>query len=910
MSEGRRGRDDSPLAGGLGVLAPTGGPSERDEQLLSGLLQIVPSPAWVFESETLRFLEVNDAFVERYGHSRAELRSLTMLDIWPPEDAPARLAELENLGRAPDRRSLQRHRRKGGAIVPVETSSAPLLHEGREARVLIAEEVPGRRATEEELERQAAFFRQVIDINPSFVFAKDRQGRFILANQAVADLYSTTVQDLLGKTDADFAASPDDAEDFRRSDLEVMDTRREMRIPLEKFTDPRGNVRWLEKVKRPIVGNDGRADHVLGVATDVTDRKRFEDDLKKSAERFRLVASATNEVVWDWDLAAETLWWNEGVLTSFGYDPNAPGNDSWWSDHLDPEDRERTLTALQEAIAGSGSRWHAEYRLVKANGQRADVIDRGFIVRDETGRAVRMIGALKDVTAQKRTEEILRASEERYRYLFENNPQPMWVFDEETLAFLAVNPSACRRYGYTREEFLTMTIRDIREPEDVPVLARQIATDTRTYQESGVWRHRKKDGSLIEVEITSHGLIFEDRPSRLVLASDVTERRRLELQLRQSQKMDAIGQLAGGIAHDFNNLLTAILGYADLLTNQLPPGDVLREEVAEITKAGERAASLTRQLLAFSRRQVLEPKRLDLNAIVRGIERMLRRLIGENIELVAALDPSLAPVRADAGQIEQVILNLVVNSRDAMLEGGKLTIETANVELDEAYALRHATVQPGHFVMLAVSDTGCGMDAETQSRIFEPFFTTKTKDSGTGLGLSTVYGIVKQSNGFVWTYSEVGKGTTLKVYLPRSEGAVEPTEPPSAASAAPQATETVLLVEDDPSLRKLARTILKSLGYTVLDAGAGAAALELARRHAGAIDLVLTDVVMPQMSGTDFVSALKTVRPDVAVLFMSGYTEDAIIRHNVLESKTAFLQKPFTRATLARKIREVLNARG
>ena len=460
-----------------------------------------------------------------------EIRSMTMLDVWLPEDVPARLAELESRGQATEKRSLQRHRTKGGAIVPVETSSSPLVHEGREARVVIAEEVSGRRATVEELQKQAAFFRQVIDINPSFVFAKDRQGRFILVNQAVADLYSTTVEELLGKTDADFAASPADAEEFRQSDLEVMDSRREMYIPQEKFTDPRGNVRWLEKVKRPIVGSDGRADHVLGVAIDITDRKRFEDELKKSAERFRLVASATNEVVWDWDLAAETMWWNEGVLTSFGYDPNAPENASWWSDHLDPEDRERALTDLREALAGTGLRWQAEYRLRKADGQQADVIDRGFIIRDESGRAVRMIGALKDVTAQKRSEEILRASEERYRYLFENNPQPMWVYDEETLAFLAVNTSACRRYGYTREEFLAMTIRDIRRPEDVPVLARQIATDAREYQESGIWRHRKKDGSLIEVEITSHGLLFEDRPARLVLASDVTERRRLESQL-------------------------------------------------------------------------------------------------------------------------------------------------------------------------------------------------------------------------------------------------------------------------------------------------------------------------------------------------------------------------------------------
>ena len=761
----------------------------------------------------------------------------------------------------------------------------------------------------DERQSQFAFIRQVIDVNPSFVYVKDRKGRFILVNQAVADLYGTTVEELLGKTDADYASSPADVEGFRQSDLEVMDSLREMHFPAEKFTDPQGNVRWLEKVKRPIVGSDGRADSVLGVAVDITDRKRFEDELQKSEERFRLVASATNDVVWDWDLVTDAMWWSEGVLALFGYDPDAPESASWWSDNLDPADRARALASLRQAIAGTGSSWQAEYRLRKSDGRHADVIDRGFIVRDDSGKAIRMIGALRDVTAQKRSDEILRASEERYRYLFENNPQPMWVFDEKTLAFLAVNTAACRHYGYTREEFLTMTIRDIRPPEDVPVLARQIASETTDYQESGIWRHRKKDGTPIEVEITSHPFLFESSPAQLVLAADITERRRLESQLRQSQKMEAIGQLAGGVAHDFNNLLTAILGYADLLASQLPKDEILQEEVAEITKAGERAATLTRQLLAFSRRQVLEPKLLDLNGIVRSIEKMLRRLIGEHIDLVATLDPALAPVRADAGQIEQVILNLVVNSRDAMPEGGKVTIETANVELGEAYCLQHAAVQPGLYVMLAVSDTGAGMDTATQSRIFEPFFTTKTKDKGTGLGLSTVYGIVKQSGGSIWTYSEIGKGTTFKVYLPRAEGTAEVIERPAPALPAARATETVLLVEDDPSLRKLALTILTGLGYTVLDAGAGSDALDLAREHTGSIDLVLSDVVMPQMSGADFVSTLRASRPGISVLYMSGYTDDAIIRHNMLESGAAFLQKPFTPASLARKIREVLDAR-
>jgi signal transduction histidine kinase/CheY-like chemotaxis protein len=435
-----------------------------------------------------------------------------------------------------------------------------------------------------------------------------------------------------------------------------------------------------------------------------------------------------------------------------------------------------------------------------------------------------------------------------------------------------------------------MTIRDIGPPEDGPALARQIASDSSEYQQSGVWRHRKKDGSVIDAEITSHPLVFEGRSAQFIFVLDVTERRKLEAQVRQSQKMEAVGQLAGGVAHDFNNLLTAILGYAELLAPRLRADPSGLEEVAEITKAGERAASLTRQLLAFSRRQVLELKVLDLNTIVRSVEKMLRRLIGEHIDLVATLDSSLAPVRADAGQIEQVIVNLVVNARDAMPDGGKITVETANVEHDDAYARQHVTGQPGKYVMIAVTDTGIGMDAATQSRIFEPFFTTKAKDKGTGLGLSTVYGIVKQSGGYIWTYSEVRRGTTFKVYLPRVEGVAEAIESPMPKIPA-------------------ALTILKGIGYTVLEAGTGADALEITRKHTGPIDLVLTDVVMPEMSGSALVSALRAARPGVPVLYMSGYTDDAIFRHNVLEPGVTFLQKPFTPASLTRKVREVLDAR-
>jgi two-component system cell cycle sensor histidine kinase/response regulator CckA len=403
----------------------------------------------------------------------------------------------------------------------------------------------------------------------------------------------------------------------------------------------------------------------------------------------------------------------------------------------------------------------------------------------------------------------------------------------------------------------------------------------------------------------------EERTAELV--REIAERklgeealRASEEQLRQSQKLESVGQLAGGIAHDFNNLLTVINGNSDLLLRRLDD-EKQRERVEEIKRAGERAAQLTRQLLAFSRKQILQPVVLDLNHVVPDVGKMLRRLIGEGIDLITALDPGLGQVDADPGQIEQVLMNLAINARDAMPKGGKLTIQTANVYLDESYVRTHAAVKPGPYVMLAVSDTGHGMDAETQARIFEPFFTTKEKGKGTGLGLSTVYGIVKQSGGNICVYSEVGRGTTFKIYLPCVGEAAEPHAQAAPQSITPQGVETVLLVEDDEIVRKLAREILELNGYGVLTAADGGEALSLCEHHEGPIHLLLTDVVMPQMSGREVAERATALRPAMKVLYMSGYTDDSIIHHGVLDAGVAFLEKPFTPDAMARKVREVLD---
>ena len=384
--------------------------------------------------------------------------------------------------------------------------------------------------------------------------------------------------------------------------------------------------------------------------------------------------------------------------------------------------------------------------------------------------------------------------------------------------------------------------------------------------------------------------------------------RQSEERLRQGQKMEAVGRLAGGVAHDFNNLLTVITSYSDLLLEDLALDDPKRDDVGEIRKAAEGAAALTRQLLAFSRQQVLEPKVLDLKAIVTGTEKLLRRLIGEDVQLTTALAPDLGAVKADPVQLEQIIINLAVNARDAMPTGGRLTIEAANVEMDEVYVRSHAPARPGHYVMLAMSDTGIGMDEQTKARIFEPFFTTKERGKGTGLGLATAYGIVKQAGGFIWVYSEPGRGTSFKVYLPRVDEPVEPAVARTATAEPGRGTETVLVVEDAASVRMVTRQVLERYGYAVLEAPNGDTALRLAAKHHGPIHLLLTDVVMPGLSGRQLAEQLAQLRPDMKVLYVSGYGDSAVVHHGILEAGVAYLQKPFTPESLARRVRDALDA--
>ena len=515
-----------------------------------------------------------------------------------------------------------------------------------------------------------------------------------------------------------------------------------------------------------------------------------------------------------------------------------------------------------------------------------------------------VIGAIRDITERKQAAAALLKSEEQYRLLFDGNPNPMWVFDLESFRFLAVNRAAIANYGYLKQEFMDMTIADIQPSSDLGRLAAAFAENDKG--KMAPWKHTRTDGSILDVEITSFLITFEGRSARLVAIHDVTEQKNMEARLQQAQKMEAVGQLASGVAHDFNNLLGIIMGCTELALLRLEAGSPIARKLFDVKAAAQRAATLTRQLLQFSRQEISEPRNLDLNSTVTISERFLRRLIHENVEIECLLSKDRPIVTIDPGHLEQVMMNLVVNARDAMPHGGRIRIETGLADLTSASLDPGFQPREGQYALLTVSDTGEGMDVATKARIFEPFFTTKERGKGTGLGLATVHGIVRQAGGHVTVYSEVGHGTTFKIFLPLSSSPAEQTGP--MESEVLRGSETILLVEDELALRSTIRDFLEESGYKVLEGGNGLEALAVAEQHPGAIELLLTDVIMPGMPGTELLNRLLGKYPDLQAVLMTGYTDDMLVRQGMAQS-AGILQKPFTGHALLKKIQAALSAR-
>jgi two-component system, cell cycle sensor histidine kinase and response regulator CckA len=632
-------------------------------------------------------------------------------------------------------------------------------------------------------------------------------------------------------------------------------------------------------------------------------------DLRERHARVMFMLKAARMGTWDANLTTDDVTWSEGLPAIFGLDADRLGGTITMDAFMElvhPDDREAIARKVSQIDAAD--EFGVEFRRVWPDGSLHWLESKGYVVRDDLGRAIRAVGVTSDITDRKRAEGELAI----YRDLVRHLSLGVYVYsledagDPTSLRLVTTNPAASHFTHVPMQTIIGKTIGEAFPDLLTTDLPARYADVIRTGESIDVGDLPYTDDRIAPSIFRVKACPVSDT-SMAVLFEDVTEQRRLEAALDHTHKMEAIGLLAGGVAHDFNNLLTVIIGYSDGLIEELPADNVLRPDALEIKAAAERAAGLTSQLLAFGRKQILQPRVVSLNALVAEADTLLRRVLGEHIQMSLVLDPELRSVVADPGQMGQVIVNLAVNARDAMSDGGQLTIETANVDLPAA-ARGVAHVPSGQYVALSISDTGIGMDAATQARVFEPFFTTKA-NQGTGLGLATVYGIVKQSGGYIWLYSEVGQGTSFRIYLPaidtptRALGVVAPK--PTVVS---RGRETVLLVEDEPALRQLAARVLTSSGYTVLHAGHPHDALTLMAQHTGQIQLLLTDVVMPEMGGRALASRVQAAHPETRVLYMSGYSGGAFLHDGVLETGTSFLQKPFTPITLAQKVREVLDS--
>ncbi|MBV9240834.1 MAG: PAS domain S-box protein [Acidobacteria bacterium] len=642
---------------------------------------------------------------------------------------------------------------------------------------------------------------------------------------------------------------------------------------------------------------------VSGMMSASEERARLE-----SEEQFRIFFELANVgmvVIAPDDRIIEV---NEEISSLLGYSKSELRSMPWTS--LTHEDDKALDPAnFGKILRGEAEAHIVEKRLVKKDGSTlyGNISIRAF--REPDGPLRSIIAVVQDVTTKAMAEQALRSSEERYRDLIENAHDIIYTHDLQG-NYTSVNAAVEYITGYTTDEAMLMNIRDTVVPEQLPrvedMIKRKLQGERVTNYELEI---RAKDGRTITMEVNTRIVYKDGEPVGIQgIARDITGRKRLEEQLLQAQKLESVGRLAGGIAHDFNNMLTAINGYSDLALRKMTPDDPGRNYIEEIKKAGERSALLTNQLLAFSRRQILHPQMIKINDVVHDTMNLLQRLIGEDIDLVTELKPNVGSIKFDPGQLSQVLMNLAVNARDAMPEGGQLTIETSNIFIDPNYASTHIGLLPGAYVLLSMSDTGIGMSPDVQEQIFEPFFTTKGIGKGTGLGLATVYGIVRQSGGGIFVYSEEGHGSTFKIYIPRVAEDHPNDAKADIARKLAVGSETILLVEDEDLVRSLSRQVLEACGYQVIEARDGLEALEFLETEIGTVDLLITDVIMPRMGGRELAEKLRSSNSDLPILFASGYTDEAVVRHGVLDNNLNFIQKPFTLDDVARKVRDLLDA--
>ncbi len=739
-----------------------------------------PHPMWVYDLESLAFLDVNNAAISHYGYSREEFLSKTIKDIRPPEDVPRLLNNVDRVSNGLDKAGIWRHIKKDGSIIDVEITSHVLQFEKRRAEMVLVSDITERKTAEETMRR----YEQIISSTNDLMSFVDKNYVYQAANNAYLKAHAKKREEIVGAS----------------------------------------------------------VEHLLGT------------------EAFQKVAKVY----------------------------------------------------LDRALAGERVQYQSWFEYVGIGRRFMDVTYHPF--KDDQGEISGVVVGVHDLTERKRAEETLHLSLEKFEKAF--NAAPIWVVLSflEDGRYLEVNETFLKTMGYKRKDVIGKTSLELNTWIDRRDRDRIVA---RVREMGGIRnaevQRKTRSGAIIDTLFSAETLSLEGKPVMISVTQEITaqrkteaEREKLQAQLLQAQKMESVGRLAGGVAHDFNNMLGVIQGRAEMILKMMKPGEPHYKDLEEIHKAARGSADLTRQLLAFARKQSIAPKVLNLNDTMEGMLKMLRRLIGEDIDLTWLPGANLWPIKVDPAQIDQILANVGVNARDAISGTGKVTIETENVVIDEAYCTAHAGFKPGDYVLLSISDNGCGMDKETLENIFEPFFTTKEVGEGTGLGLATTYGIVKQNEGFISVYSEPNQGTTFKIYLPRTSEDIQekpglPTEPVAKGN------ETVLMVEDEESLLRLGRRILEEFGYTVLATRMPAKALAIAERHEGPIHLLVTDVVMPEMNGKELMGRIEKIKPQIKVLFMSGYTGNVIANRGILEDEVNFLPKPFSVNSLAAKVRKVLD---
>jgi PAS domain S-box-containing protein len=761
------------------------------------------------------------------------------------------------------------------------------------------------------------------------IFMLDREGTVVSWNKGAERIKGYSSDEIIGQHFSRFYSPQDVAmrEPWKALDIAKSDGRFEeegwrirkdgsriwARVVITALTDPQGNLVGFAEITRDITERRKRVEaeaayrQELQLANSKLSLQRHALETRDRDERFRQLADNIDEVFFVLDAQFEhTLYINPAYERLWGRSCGSLyENPASFLEAVPDDDRVRLMEFIRRVQQGEQA-GNIEHRVVRPDGSVRWVVSHAVAIRNEQGEIYRVSGVALDITESREAQLGFKEIAERYRKLTETSFDAIDVSENGFVR--EANRGFVNMFGYERmEDVIGRPIADFIAAESLDEVARRVADGLEgTYELVG----KRKDGKKILLEATGSAHTIGGRPARITALRDMTEKRMLEDQFRQAQKMEAVGRLAGGVAHDFNNLLTVIMSYTEMLIEGMSPQDPRVEDLDQIRKAALAAASLTRQLLAFSRQQVIEPRLVNLSEIVSMSQKMLNRLIGDDIDVVTTLTSEPVAVLIDPGQLEQVIMNLAVNARDAMPQGGKLMLETAGVKMDAEFAQDHWADNPGRFAMLAVTDTGAGMDGPTLARIFEPFFTTKEIGKGTGLGLATVYGIVKQSNGFIRVESEPGKGTTFRIYLPLIDKPAERYRDRSEVARLERGTETILLTEDAAAVRVAARQILERLGYTVLEAPSGRDALTIAKKRTAPIHLLLTDVVMPEMSGRELTEQFVLLRPDAKVLYMSGYTDDSIVRHGILRPGIAYLQKPFSPDTLARKVREVLDSTG